>query len=250
MHARGVQWFSITDHDTIRAYEGLEVPAGMTVVPGIEINTTWNGSDVHILGYGIPLGPSPLAAAIERNRAARRRRIETMVAGLSAAGYPLTVEQVESESNGEALGRPHTARALVRAGYVADVDAAFRTLLCAGAPGYAPSHHITPREAIAVVRDAGGIPVLAHPGRLKDDRIIDELAEEGLAGLEVFYPTHSTAQVAHYRAAAARLGLVMTAGADFHDERWNPRGVGMVVDDADVRPFLSRVAELSPYPTR
>ena len=93
-----------------------------------------------------------------------------------------------------------------------------------------------------MIRRSGGVPVLAHPGRLKDEAIIDDLAAAGLVGLEVFYGAHSPGQTAHYRAAAMRLGLVMTAGSDFHDERWNLRGVGMDVDEDDLRPFLELVA--------
>jgi predicted metal-dependent phosphoesterase TrpH len=242
MRARGVSWFSITDHDTTRAYERVDAP-GQRVIPGIEINTTWDGSDVHILGYRIPTGPSPLGDIVERNRLHRRDRIDVMVAGLNRAGYPVTVDQVLDESGGgHALGRPHVAKALVRNGMIRDVQSAFDQLLSRGRAGYAPSHHITPREAIAVVIESGGVPVLAHPGRLADDAIIEALAEAGLAGLEVFYPTHTTQQTAHFRATATRLGLVMTAGSDFHDERWNARGVGIDVDEADIRPFLDLVA--------
>jgi len=215
MRARGVSWFSITDHDTTRAYAGVDAP-GQHVVPGIEINTTWNGSDVHVLGYRIPTGPSPLADVLERNRGHRRARIDVMVGALNRAGYPITVDQVLAESGGgHALGRPHVAKALIRNGLVADVTTAFRDLLSQGKPGYAPSHHISPFEAIEVVRASGGVPVLAHPGRLKDDSIVAELAARG---------------------------LVMTAGSDFHDERYNAGGVGMDVDEADLRPFLELVA--------
>ncbi|BDE06924.1 PHP-like protein [Vulcanimicrobium alpinum] len=243
MKARGVSWFSITDHDTTRAYEAVDAP-GQHVIPGIEINTTWDGSDVHILGYGIPTGPSPLAETLARNRTHRRARVDAMVRGLNAAGYPLTVEQVLAQSDGgHALGRPHVAKALVLHGMVPDIETAFRTLLSRGTPGYAPSTHITPFEAIDVVRACGGVAVLAHPGRLRDDAIVDDLVAAGLAGIEVFYPTHTTQQTAHYRAAAARANLVMTAGSDFHDVRWNARGVGVDVDPSDVRPFLELVAE-------
>lgn len=242
MRARGVAWFSITDHDTVRAYADLAAP-GQRMIPGIEINTTWNGSDVHILGYRIPTGASPLADVLERNREFRRARIDLMVDGLNRAGYPVTVEQVLAESGGgHALGRPHVAKALVRNGMIRDIESAFRELLTQGKPGYAPSHHITPLEAIEVVRASGGVPVLAHPGRLRDEGIIAELVPHGLAGLEVFYPTHSPQQTAHFRALARTHGLMMTAGSDFHDERWNTRGVGMEVDEDDLRPFLDRVA--------
>ena len=240
MRARNVAWFSITDHDTTRAYEAEGMPSN--VVTGIEINTTWNGSDVHILGYGIPTGDSPLGDTLARNREHRRARIDVMVAGLNRAGYPITVERVLAESGGgHALGRPHVAKALVRAGMVPDVAAAFRELLSSGGAGYAPSNHITPLEAIEIVRRSGGVPVLAHPGRLKDEAVIADLSEAGLVGLEVFYPSHDVPQVAHFRALAAQNGLVMTAGSDFHDPRWNARGVGMEVEAEDIRAFLDLV---------
>jgi predicted metal-dependent phosphoesterase TrpH len=245
MRKRNVSIFSITDHDTLRAYDDASVTAyaGATIVPGIEINTTWEGNDVHILGYGFALGPSRLADTIERNRAHRRERMTQMIRQLNAAGYPITLEAVLEEAAGaSALGRPHVAKALIRAGMIPDIDTAFRKLLASGGPGYVPSHHITPREAIALIAESGGVPVLAHPGRLKDEALIDGLAESGLVGIEVFYPTHAPGQVAVFRAKAARYGLVMTAGSDFHDPRYNTRGVGMDVEDDDLRPFLDLVA--------
>ncbi|MBV9440603.1 MAG: PHP domain-containing protein [Candidatus Eremiobacteraeota bacterium] len=242
MRDRGVSWFSITDHDTTRAYEALDAP-GQHVIAGIEINTTWQGNEVHILGYRVPTGPSPLAAVLEANRAHRRARIEHMVRALNAAGYPLSVDAVLAESgSGHALGRPHVAKALVRAGLISDVASAFHELLSRGKAGYAPSLHITPLEAIDVLHGSGAVAVLAHPGRLHDEGIVDELAEHGLRGLEVFYPTHGAEQTQRYREKARRLGLVMSAGSDFHDERWNTRGVGVDVDEDDIRPFLDLVA--------
>jgi predicted metal-dependent phosphoesterase TrpH len=244
MRARGVRIFSISDHDTLAAYDALGPVDFATVVPGIEINTTWKGNDVHVLGYGIPLGPSALADVLEGNRAARAVRMEAMVRNLNAAGYPITVEGVLAEAgDAKALGRPHVAKALIRAGLTRDIETAFRDLLSRGGPGYLPSHHISPAEAIAAIARSGGVPVLAHPGRLKNDAIIEELAEQGLIGLEVFYMTHTASQTAYYRAKAAALGLVMTGGSDFHDPRYNTRGVGMDVADDDLAPFLDLVLE-------
>jgi 3',5'-nucleoside bisphosphate phosphatase len=243
MRARGVRIFSITDHDTIRAY-GQFAADFARVIPGIEINTTWNDNEVHVLGYGIPLGDdTPLALILAENREFRRTRIDRIAANLTAAGFPITVADVVAQSDGgDALGRPHVAKALIAKGFARDVQSCFDQLLVRGKPGYMPSNYITPVQAIDVIRESGGFPVLAHPGRLKDDSIIDELIEHGLAGLEVFYPTHNASQTALFRERAEKHGLVMTAGSDFHDIRWNTRGVGMDVDEADIRPFLDLVS--------
>jgi predicted metal-dependent phosphoesterase TrpH len=243
MRKRGVRIFSITDHDTMRAY-GQFVAEFATVIPGIEINTTWNDNEVHVLGYRLPMGDdTPLAKVLAENREFRRTRIDRIAAGLTAAGYPLTAADVVAESDGgDALGRPHVAKALIRKGYARDVQSCFDTLLVRGKPGYMPSNYITPARAIDVIRDSGGVPVLAHPGRLKDDAIIGELIDRGLAGLEVFYPTHNASQTAIFRERAVRHGLVMTGGSDFHDIRHNARGVGMDIEDADIKPFLDLVS--------
>ena len=239
MDRRGVGIFSITDHDTTRAYGELPNSRGQ-IVPGIEINTTRDGVDIHILGYGFdPADDAPIQRVLENNREARRARISTMIEKLRKAGYPLTEEMVAAEADGsESLGRPHVAKALVRAGIVKDVQAVFRNLVGRGGPGFVPSAHISAPEAIEAIAAAGGVPVLAHPGRLSEYAIIDEMAEHGVAGLEVFYPTHTPAQVDHFRRQAQRLGLVMSAGSDFHDARWNSSVVGIEVEEGDIAPFL------------
>jgi 3',5'-nucleoside bisphosphate phosphatase len=243
MARRGVEIFSITDHDTMAAYGEVDrEKIAATVIPGIEINTTYKGNEVHVLGFGIPVGASAFADVLQQNRDSRRVRAQTMLAQLEGAGYPLTLEMVEAEADGgEALGRPHVAKALVRAGMVRDVESVFKTLLRRGGSGYVPSLYITPQRAIETIAASGGIPVLAHPGRLSDDEIIDELADAGLAGLEVFYPTHTPAQVARFRARAKQYGLVMTGGSDFHDIRYTDRPVGVEVEREDIAPFLDLV---------
>jgi hypothetical protein len=243
MVERGVTVFSISDHDTLAAYGQFELPKHVRLVTGIEINTTYNANEVHILGYRLPLGDSTLVGILERNRAERRKRMERMVGALTASGYPITMAEVEAEADGGAvLGRPHVGKALIRKGLVGDIESAFRTLLRRGKPGYVPADHIGPHEAIEAIVAVGGVPVLAHPGRLHDYEIIDELAEHGLRGLEVFYPSHEPAQVHHFREKAARHGLVMSGGSDFHDIRYNKRGVGMDVEPDDIAPFLELVS--------
>lgn len=242
MAERRVEMFCISDHDTLRAYDEFEPAAGSRYITGIEINTTWRENEVHVLGYNVPLGPSPINELLEYNQEQRRGRARTMVEQIRRAGYGLTLDDVLRESDGaDAVGRPHVAKALVRAGMTQSVDSAFRDILGRGKPGYVPQLYTTPQHAIETIVRAGGIPVLAHPGRLKDRVLIDELAGHGLRGLEVFYPLHDAADVAEFRAAAKKYGLVMTAGMDFHDIRYHTQGVGMDVPDEDVAPFLELV---------
>jgi predicted metal-dependent phosphoesterase TrpH len=243
MHERGVRIFSITDHDTLAAYAHVTPAAGSRLIPGIEINTTYDDGEVHVLGYRLPLDHSPLAQVLEGNRAARRTRVARIVRQLQDHGHEITMEHVHAEAHeGSSLGRPHVGKALVRLGIAPNIESAFRGYLRRGTPGYVPSTHITPHEAIDAIAASGGIAVLAHPGRLRDYDIIGDLAERGLQGLEVFYPTHEAMQIQYFRDAAKRYNLVMTAGADFHDIRYHKRGVGVEVDEADIRGFLNLVA--------
>jgi len=242
MGERGVELFSISDHDTLAAYAAFEPPLGARVITGIEINTTWRKNEVHVLGYGVPLGPSPINELLEYNQEQRRLRAVTMVENLRNAGYAITLDNVIEEAGGaHAMGRPHVAKALVRLGIVDSVDAAFREALTPGKPGYVPQIYTTPEHAIETIAAAGGIPVLAHPGRLKDRILIDELVGHGLRGLEVFYPLHTADDTREFRETAKRYGLVMTAGMDFHDIRYHTQGVGIEVDEADLAPFLELV---------
>jgi predicted metal-dependent phosphoesterase TrpH len=243
MRSRGVGIFSVTDHDTLAAYPQLGDPDGARLVPGIEINTSYRGNEVHVLGYGMRLNDAPLGAMLARNRRARGERVAKIVEQLNRAGIGVTLEAVRSEAAaGAPLGRPHVAKALVRNGHAPSIEAAFRGLLTRDRPGYVPSIHATPQDAIAVIGGAGGVPVLAHPGRLRDYDVIDELAGQGLVGLEVFYPSHRPEQVQHFRDRAGSLGLVMTAGSDFHDARYGAGVVGIEVSASDIAPFLDLIA--------
>jgi predicted metal-dependent phosphoesterase TrpH len=224
----------------------FEPPAGARVIPSIEINTTWKQNEVHVLGYGVPLEPSPINELLEYNQEQRRLRAVTMVERLREAGYAITIEDVIREAgDAHSMGRPHVAKALVRLGVVDSVNAAFHEALVPGKPGYVPQLYTTPEHAIEQIAAAGGIPVLAHPGRLKDRAIIDELVGHGLRGLEVFYPLHSPEDTREFRATAKRHNLVMTGGMDFHDIRYHTQGVGIEVDDADIAPFLELVKVLA-----
>ena len=245
MGERGVEVFSISDHDTLAAYGDFTPPPGARIITGIEINTTWRENEVHVLGYGVPLGPSPhqRAARIQSGAASHTGRDD----GRPAAGgrLPLDARGHLKESGGAyAIGRPHVAKALVRLGVVDSVDAAFREALKPGKPGYVPQHYTTPEHAIEMIAAAGGIPVLAHPGRLKD-RVADRRARatrvEGARGL-----LSATRRSRHGRVSRDRQALRLG-----HDGRhglsrirYHTAGVGMEVNAEDIAPFLELVADL------
>ena len=242
MGERGVEIYSISDHDTLAAYGDFTPRNGARVIPAIEINTTWRENEVHVLGYNVPLAGSAIDELLVYNQAERGKRAERMVTQLQRGGVSITLEQVLAESaDADSVGRPHVAKALVRSGVVPDVDSAFRLHLKPGKAGYVPQIYTTPEKAIETIRAVGGIAVLAHPGRLKDRAIIDALAPRGLQGLEVFYPLHDEDDVAQFRKKAQEYGLVMTAGMDFHDIRYHTKGVGMDIDEKDLEPFLKLV---------
>ena len=243
MKARGVEIYAVTDHDTLAAYPELSDNAnGPKLIVGIEINTTLRGDDVHILGYRLPKSDSPLDISLARHRETRAQRLVAMVEKLNAAGIRLSLEELMSDcENVSALGRPHIAKALISAGYVHTIEDAFNTYLRRGCPGFVEAEQLSPFEAIDMIKESGGIPILAHPGRLKDLSIIESVIEGGIAGIEVFYGTHTPEQTAVFHDVAERHNLLMSAGADFHDLSWTPRGVGMEVNERDIAPFLAAI---------
>jgi len=228
--AAGVRVFSLTDHDTLAGYHDLiaadAVPNDMTLIPGVEINALvtrdlglWEG-ELHILGFGMDPADAVFEGALVAQRDARRSRFDRTVALLREIGMPIDA-QVEGLETGDddALGRPTIARALIAAGFATSVEDAFSRIIGHGQPGYVRREGLGPEAAIHVIRDAGGMPVLAHfreaPGRLD---VIDELVDAGLAGLEVFYRTFDPATVDAMAALASAKGLVMTGGSDYHGD--------------------------------
>jgi predicted metal-dependent phosphoesterase TrpH len=223
----GLGAVAITDHDTVAGIdEALEAGRqyGITVVPGVEISTVAQGEDIHVLGYWIDHGDALFLERLASLRDTRDRRNEMIVEKLNELGVALTMDEVRaclqaSKKADETLGRPHIADAMLRKGYVASIAEAFDRFLGKDGAAYVNPPRIEPGTAIQWIQEAGGVPVLAHPGLYGQDELIDQLAQHGLAGLEVYHADHTTAQEEHYLAIAARLQLIVTAGSDFHGER-------------------------------
>lgn len=191
----------------------------MDVIPGVEINTDVEASEVHILGYFIDPSQEDFQTFLRRMRAGRVERAQRMVEKLASLGVPLEWPRVQDIAAGAAVGRPHIARALVAAGRVGSPQEAFERYIGRAGPAYVPRVTLSPEEAVETIARAGGVPVLAHPGWDASGQVVHRLprlVEHGLCGIEAYYPDHTPAMVSAYRDLARRFGLVVTGGTDYH----------------------------------
>ena len=228
--AAGVRLLALTDHDTLAGYREVtaagDVPAGLTLVPGVEINAIvtrelglWEG-ELHILGFGMDPADEAFEETLAAQRRRRRERFERTVAVLRDLDLSIDDQLGDlSGSEDDALGRPTVARALIGAGNASTVEDAFRRLLGFGKPGYVPRQGLGPTEAIEAIRAAGGLPVLAHFGEAPSRvDVVRDLAEAGLGGLEVYYRSFDAATVFAVGEVANALNLVPTGGSDYHGD--------------------------------
>lgn len=219
--ALGLNGFAITDHDTVDGIAELldkvkNTAARLKVVPGIEINTDVEDEEIHILGYFINVTHAPLLQSLKHIKKARYERARLMVDKLQQLGMPITFEEVKQHAREDLIARPHIARALVRRGYAVSVKDAFGRFIGRGRPAYVPRYKFAPREAIDLIKAAGGISVLAHPGLIKRHASVLEIINSGIEGIEVFYPEHSGVQIEEYLSLAAEYNLLVTGGSDYH----------------------------------
>jgi hypothetical protein len=227
----GVGVLGICDHDTVSGLtEAIEaarlIPGGLAIelVPAVEINCDQGDEEIHVLGYFIDPGSGALAEALERLRRGRVDRMHKILEKLRELGHPVSLDRVMAFSRGDAVGRPHAALALAEAGHVRSPIEAFDRLLARGAPAYVPRMRFSPAEAIATIRRARGVPVVAHPGKLGQkgsrESLISALVRDGLEGIEVYHPDHTPQQVRSFRRMAAELGLLAAGGTDSHGPKW------------------------------
>lgn len=221
----GLAAIAITDHDTIAGFEEASAAgntAGIEVVPGVELSTEQNGK-LHILGYYIDTQSSGLKNRLEsivNDRADRNRKIAELMA---ADGLPVDFEALQ-ERFGAVIGRPHFAQVLVELGKATDIPDAFARYVSRGCPYYLPRHFLTLEDAVTLIRDAGGIPVLAHPFQYKlTDEALRNLLRRGksagLMGMECRYSGYDEDRTAYLESLAQEFSLLKTGGSDFHGER-------------------------------
>jgi predicted metal-dependent phosphoesterase TrpH len=217
----GLDVISITDHDTVAGVpRALEAAAGQSVhvIPGVEMSSTLQDREYHILGYFVD-PDAPVLKGHERTALeGREHRMIEMVERLRGQGLLIEYDDVLEAAGPDrsAIARPHLARVLVARGYASSVPDAFDRLIGDGHPAHVPTRLSTPAEAIQVILDSGGIPVWAHPPTAARSRLLPDFVAAGLRGLEVYRPRSRPDHIVGLEQAARASELLMTGGSDWH----------------------------------
>jgi predicted metal-dependent phosphoesterase TrpH len=222
----------LTDHDTtngIAEAQAAGASLGVTVIPGVEINTDLpeGQGEAHVLGYYLDMGQPAFQETLTFLRDAREKRGERMVQQLQAQGIDVAWSRVRELAEGT-VGRPHVALALIEAGYANDVSDAFARYLSNGKAGFVPRVKLSPQQAIQLIRSAQGVPVLAHPADITGlaEVVLPALIRAGLLGLECYYGQYDDETIARLLALAGQHGLIATGGSDYHGPNMHPTSLG------------------------
>jgi 3',5'-nucleoside bisphosphate phosphatase len=226
--SQGLTAISITDHDNIDSYEeGKEYAraAGIEYIPGVEISSSVDGSDIHILGYLFDPTHLKLNKTLVELRARRVDRARKIVDRLEEKGVSLNYDKVVARAQGGSVGRAHIAAQLMEEEFVATFQDAFTKYLGNESELMTDLDTIklSPEEAIGLIREAGGVPVMAHPSKTNRDDLLENLVEWGLMGIETYCHGQTNATQQRYKAFALKHNLVCTGGADFHVKRYDGR---------------------------
>jgi predicted metal-dependent phosphoesterase TrpH len=227
--AKKLRVISITDHDCIGAYpfaQDYGNDCGIEVIPGVELSCESNGVDIHVLGYYVDIANVPLIHKLKELKEARYIRAEKIVGNLNRLGIDLRFETVLNIAGEAAIGRPHIASALLKEELVYSFREAFDKYLGYESKAYVKKLTISPQEVFELIRQAGGIPVLAHPGVTNVNARIPQFIKDGLLGIEVFHSEHSPEQVRTYLGYCKQYSLAFTGGSDFHNDNQNKSEIG------------------------
>ncbi|WP_052664128.1 PHP domain-containing protein [Nitriliruptor alkaliphilus] len=227
--ALGLEGLGVTDHDTTAPFERAVAAAagtGLELVLGTEFSAELDGFSVHVLGYWIDPTDQTLQIELDRLRDERTHRARAIVVKFNELDVPVRFERVQQLAGAAPIGRPHIAQAVVETGAASDTREVFDTWLADGGPAYVEKHAVSPVRAVELLRGAGGVAVLAHPGLYgaRDGHggipaeVVEELTAAGLAGIEARHPDHTDEHLDRYVDLARALDLVVTAGSDYHGE--------------------------------
>lgn len=223
-HQAKVTTLAITDHDIVSGIpEAIATGAelGIEIIPGVEISSRVGDNELHILGYFLNWQDQELSQRLASLRESRHSRNPQIIERLRSLGLDVTYEEVKALAGTDAVGRPHIARLLMEKHYVTSAKDAFDRYLANGRPAYVARELPPPADAIAWIRAAGGVAVLAHPTWATSageelEPLLTTLKAEGLGGIEVHYSTHTKRQTTKYLGLAKKLDLLITGGSDFH----------------------------------
>jgi len=217
----GLACIAVVDHDTVDGIKPTQEAAkskNIEVVPGIELSCEYNNSEVHILGYFIDCAKVKFLDKLLSIRKIRETRIHEMVNKLKSLKVDIDPEDVFKLSSTKNVGRLHLAQVLVKKGYVGSIGEAFQRYIGDHSPAYVCGFKLSPQEAIRLILSAKGIPVLAHPYILGNDKLIVQFIEYGLRGIEVYYPEHTRKKTIFYENFTKECGLLATGGSDCHGQ--------------------------------
>jgi predicted metal-dependent phosphoesterase TrpH len=216
----GIDILCISDHDNLAAYFEIKPYAdsrGVTLIPGMELSCAFEGVDVHILAYAFNPHDEPIEQRLRRFRETRQQRGYAIVQRLRDLGMNIDPARVDQLAAGGAMGRPHVARALVEAGYVASVAEAFDKYLGTGKPGNVEKERFSIGEAVALIHNAGGITSIAHPTLYPNhEQLVPQLLDLDIDGIEVQHPDIDRWERERYTHLARFRGKIATGGSDDH----------------------------------
>lgn len=243
--SHGLSIVCISDHDNLAAFFEIKTYAdgrGVTLVPGMELSCIHEGVDVHVLAYAFDAHDERIERRLRGFRETRQRRGYAIVERLRSLGLDITPERVDQLAAGGALGRPHVARALVEAGYVDSVSAAFDKYLGTGKPGYVEKERFAISEAVQLIRSAGGVTSIAHPTLYPNhNKLVPELLDLGIDAVEVLHPQVDENHRHRYASVARFRGKFTTGGSDDHGKVKTSETLGTVrVPESMIGPILER----------
>lgn len=222
----GLQAIALTDHDNVLSYPVAKEYLKNTgredkleIIQGIEVNTLYKNYEVHILGYFMDVNNSDFKNMLKAQQQARVKQAKEIISLLAKKeGIKIKFEDIKKQvAEGGSIGRPHIAKAITNAGGTNSVIDAYSKYIHDDSPVYVQRKTVTPQDAVEIIYDAGGIPVIAHPHDIDiAEKLIKELMQYGLRGIEAYHRKHSPACVEYFSSMAEELGLIVTGGSDFH----------------------------------
>jgi len=220
----GLQVIALTDHDNVLSYQVAKDyieknNKNLELIQGVEINTLYKNLEVHILGYMMDTSNDDFKELLKVQQKARIEQVNKIIELLAKKeGIKLRFEDIKKQvAEGGSIGRPHIAKAITNAGGTSSVIEAYAKYIHDDSPVYVPRKTVSPQDAVEIIYDAGGVPVIAHPHDLEiAETLIKELMTHGLRGIEAYHRKHSPACVEYFSSMAENLGLIVTGGSDFH----------------------------------